>query len=144
VGVSSKVPRPAKGSEPPHPSLTQILAHILNSAFVDTLTNDSEILRRYNKMVPLIPEALAEQDRALRMRPIQLLDITPSENLNEIASEHFDDLPRALKLFIRDAGSSTVLSLLLFEKSYCRRLIELGFNDAMEKEAEIIEFFREA
>lgn len=142
VGVSSKVPRPLKGTEPLHPSLTQILAHILNSAFVDTLTNDSEILRRYNKMVPLIPAALAEQDRTLRLRPIQLLDITPSENLNEIASEHFDDLPRALKMFIRDAGSSTVLSLLLFEKSYCRRLIDLGYNDAMEKEGEIIEFFR--
>ena len=144
VGVSSKVLRPAKGSEPHNPSLTQILAHILNSAFVDTLTNDSEILRRYNKMVPLISEELAEQDRDLRIRPIQLLDITPSENLNEIASEHFDDLPRALKLFIRDAGSSTVLSLLLFEKTYCRRLIDLGYNDAMEKEAEIIEFFRDA
>jgi len=142
VGVSSKAPRPPKGAEPLHPSLTQILAHILNSAFVDTLTNDSEILRRYNKMVPLIPEALAEQDRDLRLRPIQLLDITPSENLNVIASEHFDDLPRALKLFIRDAGSSTVLSLLLFEKSYCSRLIDLGYNDAMEKEGEIIEFFR--
>lgn len=143
VGVSSKVPRPLKGSEPPHPSLTQILAHILNSAFVDTLTMDSEILRRYNKLVPLISEEQAAQDRDLRIRPIQLLDITPSENLNEIASEYFDDLPRALKMFIRDAGSSTVLSLLLFEKSYCGRLIDLGYNDAMEKEAEILEFFRD-
>lgn len=143
VGVNSKTPRPAKGFEPLNPSLTQILAHILNSAFVDTLTNDSEILRRYNKLVPLIPAALAQQDRDLRIRPIQLLDITPSENLNTIASEHFDDLPRALKLFIRDAGSSTVLSLLLFEKSYCHRLIDLGYNDALEKEAEIIEFFRD-
>ena len=143
VGVSSKVPRPIKGSEPLYPSLTQILAHILNSAFVDTLTMDSEILRRYNKMVPLISEEQAEKDRDLRIRPIQLLDITPSENLNEIASEYLDDLPRALKLFIRDAGSSTVLSLLLFEKSYCGRLIDLGYNDAMEKEAEILEFFRD-
>lgn len=142
IGVSSKAPRPPKGTEPRNPSLTQILAHILNSAFVDTLTNDIEILRRYNKMVPLIPPHMAEQDRALRLRPIHLLDITPSENLNSIASEHFNDLPRALKLFIRDAGSSTVLSLLLFEKNFCRRLIELGYNDAMEKEAEIVEFFR--
>ncbi len=142
VGVSSKAPRPPKGAEPRNPSLTQILAHILNSAFVDTLTNDSEILRRYNKMVPLIPAELAAQDRALRLRPIQLLDITPSENLNTIAAEYFDDLPRALKLFIRDAGSNTVLSLLLFEKTYSRRIIELGFNDAMEREADILEFFR--
>lgn len=143
IGVSSKSRRPEKGFEPTHPSLTQILAHILNSAFVDTMTNDIEILRRYNRMVPLIPPELAAKERVLRLRNIDLLDITPSENLNDIASDYFDSLPRALKLFVRDAGSSTVLSLLMFEKCYTSRLIELGYNDAMEKEQEILAFFRE-
>ncbi len=105
------------------------------------MTNDIEILRRYNKMVPLIPPELAAQDRALRMRHIELLDITPSENLNDIAAETFDDLPRALKIFIRDAGSSTVLSLLMFEKRYCSRLIDLGYHDALEREQDIRAFF---
>ncbi|MCB1649233.1 MAG: patatin-like phospholipase family protein [Pseudomonadales bacterium] len=143
IGVSSKSRRPEKGFEPTHPSLTQILAHILNSAFVDTMTNDIEILRRYNRMVPLIPPELAAKERVLHLRNIDLLDITPSENLNDIASDYFDSLPRALKLFVRDAGSSTVLSLLMFEKCYTSRLIELGYNDAMEKEQEILAFFRE-
>ena len=79
----------------------------------------------------------------MHLRNIDLLDITPSENLNDIASDYFDSLPRALKLFVRDAGSSTVLSLLMFEKCYTSRLIELGYNDAMEKEQEILAFFRE-
>ena len=143
VGVSSKSQRPAKGAQPRHPSLTQILSHILNSAFVDTLTNDIEILQRYNKMVPLIPPEMAEKDRALRLRPIHLLEIVPSENLNNIASEYFEDLPRALKLFIRDAGSSTIPSLLMFEKSYTSRLVDLGYNDALEKESEILQFFKQ-
>lgn len=143
IGVSSKSRRPEKGFEPTHPSLTQILAHILNSAFVDTMTNDIENLRRCNRMVPLIPPELAAKERVLRLRNIDLLDITPSENLNDIASDYFDSLPRALKLFIRDAGSSTVLSLLMFEKCYTTRLIELGYNDAMEKEQEILAFFNE-
>jgi len=142
VGVSSKAPRPEKGAKPLHPSLTQILSHILNSAFVDTLTNDIEILQRYNKMVPLIPQEMADNDRALRLRPIHLLEVSPSENLNSIASEYFEDMPRALKLFIRDAGSSSMLSLLMFEKSYTSRLIDLGYADALEKEAEILEFFK--
>lgn len=142
VGVSSSTRRPEKGANPRNPSLTQILSHILNSAFVDALTNDVEILQRYNKMVPLIPEELAQKDRALRLRPIQLLQIVPSQNLNSIASEHFEDLPRALKVFVRDAGSSTMLSLLMFEKPYTSRLVELGYADALEKESEILEFFK--
>ncbi len=142
VGVSSKTARPEKGANPTYPSLTQILSHILNSAFVDTLTNDIEILQRYNKMVPLIPEEMAEKDRALRLRPIQLLEFVPSQNLNVLASEYFEDLPRTLKMFIRDAGSSTMLSLLMFEKAYTSRLVDLGYADALEKEAQILEFFK--
>lgn len=141
VGVSSKAKRPEKGFEPTHPSLSQILAHILNSAFVDTLANDIEILQRYNKIAPLIPPELAAHERALHLRPITLLEITPSQNLNDIASEHIEDVPRRLKLLIRDAGSSSLLSLLLFEKSYCSRLIELGYKDAMAKKDEMLAFF---
>jgi NTE family protein len=144
VGVSSNVAnRPEKGASPEHPSLTKILSHILNSAFVDTLISDIDSLRRINKLVPFIPAAAAERDEELRLRKICLLDISPSENLSNIASEYFDDLPKALKMFVRDSGSSTVLSLLMFEKSFCQRLIKLGYADAMEKEAEILDFFRE-
>ncbi len=142
VGVSSNAPNnPAKAIAPARPSLTQILAHILNSAFVDTLASDLEALRRTNTLVSLLPPEVA-LDPSLHLRPIELLDISPSQNLNNIASEHFDDLPRALKLFVRDSGSSAILSLLLFEKAYCQRLMDLGYQDALAKEAQILEFFR--
>lgn len=143
IGVSSNKPnRPPADASPPHPSLAQILAHILNSAFVDTLTSDMEILRRLNKLAPLLPEDAGAADPDLKLRHVDLLEISPSQNLSNIAAEHFDDLPRAIRMFIKDAGSSTILSLLMFEKAYCRRLIELGYTDAMEKEAQILEFFR--
>ncbi|MDP1930093.1 MAG: patatin-like phospholipase family protein [Gammaproteobacteria bacterium] len=144
IGVSSnRQYRPPADASPAHPSLTQILAHILNSAFVDTLTSDLETLRRFNKLIPLLP-AEVQQDPVQKLRHIELLEIAPSQNLSSIAAEHFGDLPRALRMFIKDAGSSTILSLLMFEKAYCRRLIELGYNDAMEKEVQILEFFRES
>lgn len=145
VGVSSNKPgSPPRDAAPSHPSLTQILAHILNSAFVDTLTNDMEALRRVNKLLPLIPQEQMQQDPALGLKPICLLDISPSQNLNTIAAEYFDDLPRALRLFVKDSGSSSVLSLLMFEKRYCQRLMDLGFHDAMAKEAQIRDFFSPA
>jgi len=144
VGVSSNaLNRPEKGANPEHPSLTKILSHILNSAFVDTLASDLDSLRRLNKLIPFIPASAAEQDQELRLRKICLLEISPSENLSDIAAEYFDDLPKALRMFVRDSGSSTVLSLLMFEKSFCQRLIKLGYADAMEKETQILDFFRD-
>ncbi len=156
VGVGSNKPnRPPKDATPEHPSLSQILSHILNSAFVDTLTSDLETMRRINTLVSRLnnqaggTQATAVKDNESDMatpvenlRRIDLLEISPSQNLNNIASEHFDDLPRALRLFVNDTGSSAILSLLLFEKAYCQRLINLGFNDAMEKETEILTFFK--
>lgn len=141
IGVSgNKGLRPEKGATTNHPSLAQILGHILNSAFVDTLESDLANLQRYNSMIPYLPENKEGTDIP-NMRHIDLLDISPSKNLNAIASEHFDDLPRALKRFVDDSGSSSILSLLLFEKAYCQRLIELGYQDAMEKESQIMQFF---
>jgi len=145
VGVSSNKPgSPPRDAAPSHPSLTQILAHILNSAFVDTLTNDMEALRRVNNLLPLIPPERLQDEAALGLKPICLLDISPSQNLNTIAAEYFDDLPRALRLFVKDSGSSSVLSLLMFEKRYCQRLIALGLHDAMAKEEQIRDFFSPA
>ncbi|MDX1489940.1 MAG: patatin-like phospholipase family protein [Pseudohongiellaceae bacterium] len=141
IGVSgNKAKRPPKGTVVNHPSLAQILGHILNSAFVDTMDNDLANLRRYNTLLSHLPENV-EAPELETLRKIDLLDISPSQDLNVIASEHFDDLPKAMKLFVRDSGSSTILSLLLFEKAYCQRLIELGYQDAMEKEAQIQAFF---
>lgn len=157
VGVGSNKPnRPPKDASPEHPSLGQILSHILNSAFVDTLTSDLETMRRLNTLVSQLnaqkrePVTTTAKDTETdtdtpveKLRRIDLLEISPSQNLNNIASEHFDDLPRALRLFVNESGSSAILSLLLFEKTYCQRLIDLGFHDAMEKESEIIAFFKE-
>lgn len=141
IGVSANsAVRPDKDAEPVHPSLAQILAHILNSAFVDTLPSDMETLRRINALLSQVNSSEAQERTG--MRHIDLLSIAPSQNLNTIAAEHVDDLPRTMKIFARDSGSNTVLSLLLFEKAYCQRLMTLGYEDAMEKEAQILEFFR--
>lgn len=157
VGVGSNKPnRPPKDAAPAHPSLTQILSHILNSAFVDTLPSDLETMRRVNTLVSRLNDqtgglnttAVPDIDTDMNtpvgnLRRIDLLAISPSQNLNNIASEHFDDLPRALRLFINDSRSSAILSLLLFENTYCQRLIDMGFKDAMEKETAIVAFFKD-
>ncbi len=37
--------------------------------------------------------------------------------------------------------ANDIISYLMFDKNYCRKLIEIGYNDAFEAKDEIIEFF---
>ena len=137
IGVSGAgTRRPAKGDQVNHPSLSQIIGHVLNSAFVDTLESDMAVLRRYNAMIPKCSPS-AELD----VRPIELLDITPSLDLNRIAEDHYSSLPRSIRLFIRDTNASSIASLLMFEKDYCQALMDLGIADAMAKREQIRAFF---
>ena len=51
----------------------------------------------------------------------------------------------SIRLLLRGIGisndaESSLLSYLLFEKTYCKELINLGFNDALEQETQIREF----
>ena len=137
IGVSgSRTRRPAKGDQVTQPSLSQIVGHVLNSAFVDTLESDMAVLRRYNALIPMC----AEQQQ-LDVRPIELLEITPSLDLNRIAEDYYQTLPRSIRLFIRDTNSSSIASLLMFEKEYCQALMDLGIADALAKREQIQEFF---
>ncbi len=138
IGVSgNRTRRPEQDEQVSHPSLSQIIGHVLNSAFVDTLESDMEVLRRYNAMLPHC--SVGPQ---LGIRHVELLEITPSLDLNSIAAEYSEQLPRALRLFIRDTNSSSLLSLLLFEKTYCEALIKLGIRDALAQREQIRAFFR--
>lgn len=138
IGVSgARTRRPKKGDQIAKPSLSQIVGHILNSAFVDTLESDIAVLRRYNKLIPL-----CSSREELNIRPVDLLEITPSLDLNRIAEDYYETLPRSIRLFIRDTNSSSIASLLMFEKEYCQALMDLGIADALAKREQIHEFFR--
>lgn len=127
-------------SDPVAPGLLNIVGHILNSAFVDTLENDLEFLRHMNEVIPYVPKRGMKQI-SRPLHEIELLEISPSRELNSLASEFYDELPRPLSRYIKDDGTGTMLSLILFEKGFCNALLELGYADAMAKEAEIRQFF---
>ena len=77
--------------------------------------------------------------------PVDVLVIAPSQPIDEIAARHRQELPAALRLFLRGPGATKtsgagVLSYLLFEAGYCSELIELGRRDALAKREEITRF----
>ena len=128
-----------------YPSIADISGHVLDSVFVDSLESDIERIRRINKTLDLIPENI--RDSKTNLRKIDTFVISPSKDLSEISAKHFHILPSVVKFFFRRLGiddneGSSILSYLLFESSYTKELIDLGYQDAMNQSKEIVEFFK--
>ncbi|MDH3309536.1 MAG: patatin-like phospholipase family protein [Gammaproteobacteria bacterium] len=144
VGVRYESPTPERGVPAEYPSLAQIAGHVLNSIFLDSLEADLERLQRINKTISLIStEQLREGGVALRN--VDVLVISPSEDIEKIAARHAHHLPRAIRFLLRGLGAfnrngSNLVSYLLFEKPFCRELISLGHRDAMHRREEILRF----
>ncbi len=127
-----------------YPSIAEIASHVLNSIFLDNLDPDLERLERINRTISLIPNRRLEQG-GVTLRHINVLTISPSEDIGEIAQRHARLMPRTLRFLLRGIGAvgdhgSTLLSYLIFEKPYCRDLITLGYKDAMASKDEILNF----
>lgn len=134
---------------PPYPSLAQVGGHALASIFLDGLSADVERLERINFLMEQ-SGADAAQGHARR---IEVLTITPSQSLDVMALEHLGDMPAQARALFRVLGVSSdpdrpgggsLMSYLLFESSYTKRLIELGYADTMQRNDEVIAFFKEA
>jgi NTE family protein len=145
VGTGRPMLDQARARSSIYPSLAQIAGHALNSIFLDSLAVDIERLERINRTVRMIPPEQLEGS-GLMLRPVQVLFITPSQPIERIAARFVHDLPRAVRVVLRPTGAlsrsgSNLASYLLFEESFCRALIDLGYQDTLARETEVREFF---
>lgn len=133
----------AKENNPHPPTTATIAGHLLDTIFSDTLQSDIERMERVNNTLSLIPEHRRNENSGLKNIDSFLLN--PSHNFNAIAVNYYQNLPASIRLLLRSVGisndaDSSLVSYLLFDKNYCKELITLGFNDAMEKETQIRQF----
>jgi NTE family protein len=134
IGVNDPVPTGASSRRrPAEPTFGQMFGFMLDSLFMDQLNADLERITRYNE--------------SNEERRIEVLVLTPSRDVNEIARRHARELPRSLRALMRTMGASNanaastmLLSYLLFERGFTRELIALGVADARARADEIRAF----
>jgi NTE family protein len=127
-------------------TIADIAGELLNAMFMDTLEADIERVRRINRTVSLGFENKKVQVGEHSLRPIELLVIEPSQDLSELAAEHYPKLPFMFRHLLKGIGASQergqdLLSYLAFDSSYTRPLVELGRKDAYSQKDEIESFF---
>jgi NTE family protein len=137
----------------PAPPLAQICGVFLNAIFLDHLDTDLDHLKRMNELIqsyqgresstaPGSGAALSEP-----MRIVTPFTIGPSEDLALVAERCAHRMPRILRhvmdgLGTPDAQSADLMSYLLFDASYTRALIDIGYRDASAAIDELEHFLR--
>ncbi|MEO6746485.1 MAG: patatin-like phospholipase family protein [Caldimonas sp.] len=130
-----------------YPNIAQIAGHALSNIFLDALAVDVERLQRINATLSLLtPRARAETS----LKPLDVLVISPSQRLDDIAAKHLGSLPLPIRAMLRgvgvsgqgdDARGAALASYLLFEAPYTRELMALGVADTNARRDEVIAFF---
>lgn len=126
-----------------YPPAAQILSQLVNSIFLDAIDEDVLRMERINELLRKIP---APQRGG--MEPIDLLVLRPSVDLGKLAGDYERYLPRKMKLLVRAMGvketdSPDFISMLMFEPTFTRRIIDLGEADVESRLPEIRAFLGE-
>jgi NTE family protein len=129
----------------PRPPLAQVCGVFLNAIFLDHLDTDLDHLRRMNELVSAHHGMNGSAPAAEPMRQVTPFVLSPSEDLALVAQRFAHRMPRLLRYAIDglgtpDAQSADLLSYLLFDASYTRTLVDIGYRDAAGRIGEIESF----
>ncbi len=143
IAVSTRYARSREEADQPmvsgYPPPAQVAGVLYNAVFLDQLDADALQMQRINDLVAGQHEGHAD------LRHVDLLMLRPSQDLGRLANAYEPELPRAFRFLTRGLGtretrSNDMLSLVMFQADYVKRLIALGEEDAMARLPEIRRF----
>jgi NTE family protein len=155
---------PEVDAEEAYPNPLFLLGKVLNALLLDPITYDLQVLKRFNRMLEVLDEALDPQERARvdavvskargqAYRRLDTLVFQPSEDLGCIAAAHLRRHGDAMKIgriarwMLQRAASTEatweddLASYVLFDGAFAARLIEVGRADAHARADEVRAFF---
>jgi NTE family protein len=141
VSTRWNAPNDAPAASPPYPPPAQVAGAMLDAVFLDTLDADAARLEQTNALIERLPPGATGA-----LRRIALMVVRPSCNIGRLVAEHEARLPLALRFLMRGLGTHEdrhhgLMSLLMFQPDYLRRLIALGESDTAAR-PEIAAFVR--
>ncbi len=145
------------------PTAAFLYGKVLNALLLDHIDRDLAQMRVINALLDAGTDAYGPdflsrisaavaQERGRGFRPIRELVIHPSRDLGEMAGEAAAAVPRAtlpwwaraLMRSFRSSLEADTLSYLYFDRSYTEGLVNLGLEDARDREEEFLAFFEDA
>jgi NTE family protein len=145
VAVTTRYARSREEADRPmisgYPPPAQVAGVLFNAIFLDQLDGDALQLRTFNQLIEMLPD-----EKRLGLRPIDLLVVRPSEDLGRLANAYEAELPKGFRFLTRGLGtretrSNDMLSLVMFQPDYVKRLLELGEEDAAKRRDDFAAFF---
>lgn len=125
-------------------SFAHVLGSMLNGLFLDNLDRDVELVNRMNEISHLLS---VWKRRTAPWRPVETLHLRPSADIAKIAQADYHAMPKLLRFLLNVLGaqshSGDLLSFLLFESTFTKDLIDLGYHDTMQSADQVVRFFKE-
>jgi NTE family protein len=125
----------------PAPTIGRIASVLLNSIFLDAVDIDYERMTRVNRTLAAVNDL-----EDVSLRPVDVCIIRPSRDIAQIAVEEVKAMPATLRHLVRGLGTpeqtAGLLSYLLFEPPFTRRLTSLGYQDAWTQKEQIVQFYK--
>ena len=142
IGVRGVAPASVEdGQRRPPPTIANIAGVLLDAVLLDAVEVDVEHSQRVNASVM----RWGASGEPGGLREIDVLWLTPSRSIGAIATELAHRIPAVVRYLLRGLGSDEatreLASYLLFDSTFCGRLIELGRDDVRASREGILRFF---
>lgn len=153
IGVRTQKPFENASSErkisrpeaPQHASFITIMNTLLNAVLLDSVEQDVQRILRINELVRKVKAGKSTDKNDGYLKEIPALCISPSVNIGELARQYAHRLPRIVRSSLNTFGSlddaNEIISYLMFDSDFCKKLIAYGYDDAYNAEKEIHQFF---